>query len=234
MAVADQTRVKKRLLEILNLADAGTYSTTLSARNKTHSTTAIDDAITEAGMTVLKTCAESPSSEYKSALISTVTITHGSQLPDHIGKVAFVEIQAYSGAPFRRAEQRPLARIEAYRENNSLIYDSIAHDTQGSTLSGYYDIWENKIYFTGNSCRIGIATVTRADTATKIPEVLENCWIGLSVEGCVKAGEGNVTLEVANFHGTRARQTLAEITGIVPKRVYREVSDPKPSSEIQS
>ena len=213
MPVADQIRVKKRVLEILNLADAGTYSVTLSPRNKTHNTLAVDDAILDAGLAVLKTIAESPASEYRRALISVVAVNHGEQLPEHIGKVAFVQIQAFDGASYRRAEQRPLARIEAYRENTLSIYDAIDHNQDGSTLGGYYDIWENKIYFTGFAASVGIASVARADVATKMPEVLEHTQIGLAVENCVKAGEGNVTMEVARWHGDRARQTLAEIKG---------------------
>lgn len=204
---ADFTRIKKRVTEILNACDAGAYSATLSTRNKTRNATAIEDACYEAGLKVIQTIA-SFDNEFRPAFVSTVNVTHGDLLPAHLGKPVYVEIQKYSGAGWATADQKDYHKIESYRNNTAKIYDAIDHNVQNSSLSGYYDISENRIYFTGYAARVGLATATRADVATEIPDFFENTVIKLAVGNALKAGEGAILLNIAQIYTSQAENDL--------------------------
>jgi hypothetical protein len=113
---------------------------------------------------------------------------YGSFLPDHQGQPAYVEIQKYSGGPYEQgADEKSYLEIESMR-NNPNIYDPAGKGSQrfGSSLGGYFDIWERKFYFTGFAARVGLAQVSRADVATKVPEMLEPVWVKLSVGKAAK------------------------------------------------
>jgi hypothetical protein len=227
---ADQTRVLKRVTEILNLCDPGTYSAVISARNKTRNSAAIADFVTEAGLIIARTLAATPS-EFRQAFVGAAhTPAYRAFLPEHHGQPVYVEIEKYAGGPWRDADKGDYRRIESWRENAHLQYDDVAHDQQGSTLAGYYDIWEKRIYFTGNACRLGLATFTRADFAAKIPETFENTWVRLGVGESAKAGDGGYTATIAGMYGAKGMNDLAEFrTG---QRIFAEVSDPEPTSAL--
>lgn len=227
--VADFTRIKARVTEILNACDPGTVSATVSTRNKTRNATAIEYACYEAGLTVLQAIGAIPN-EFRSALVEAVEVNHSDLLPEHLGQPAYIEIQRYSGAGWREAEQRNLQKIEAYRENHLNVYDNIDHDQEGSSLSGLADIWENKVYFTGYACRVGLATASRADVLTKIPDVMEPIVVKLAIGNCPKFGEGGIGLAVAQGYATRGENDLLEFKG--GKRKFAEVSIPEPTSQI--
>lgn len=226
---ADQNRVLSRVTEILNLCDPGTYSAVLSSRNKTRNATAIQDFTIEAGLDLLRGIGETPN-EFRSALVNQVSLTNGAFLPDHVGDPAYIEIQKYNGATWDQGKRRNYQKIESYRKNENHIYDDIDHDEEGSTLSGYYDLWEKRFYFTGFAARAGLVQIARADTATKIPEILEPIWVKLAVGNSAKAGDGTYSASQAGIYGTQGRSDLAEFkTG---RRSFPEVSDPEPTSAI--
>lgn len=224
------TRGQQRVTEILNACAAGTISSTLSSRNKTRNATAIEYAGYEAGLIVLQAIGSTPN-EFRSLLVgSPVTVTHGDLLPEHLGNPVSVEIQRYSGAPWREAERRDWQKIESYRVNEENTFDPINHNEEGSDLSGYFDFWEKKIYFTGYACRVKLATAARADVLTKIPDVLEPVVIKLWVGNCPKAGEGLITMEIARWYETKGDRDLQEFKN--GKRQFAEVSSNQPMSEV--
>lgn len=226
---ADQNRVLTRVTEILNLCAPGTYSATLSPRIRTRNAAAIQDFTIEAGLDLLRAIGETPN-EYRSALVAEVTPAHMTQLPDHTGDPVFVEIQKYDGGPWEAAERRDYKKIDAYRHNNNDIYSDLDHDQQGSELAGFYDIWEKRFYFTGFAARIGLVQIARADTETKIPEILEPVWVRLAVGNSAKAGDGTYSQTMAGIYGQRGMAELAEFKG--GRRAFPEVSDPEPTSAI--
>jgi hypothetical protein len=221
---ADLARIQSRVTEILNACDPATFSSTVSARNKTRNATAIGHACTEAGLRVLHTIVEPTTSEFRKAFLVTETITHGGQLPERIGKLAAVEIQPYSGAPWQQGEHKDYRKIEAYRRNAGFIYGSVAHDRRGSSLSGFYDVQNGVLYFTGYAARIVIARVDRDDVATKVPDVFEPVVIKLAVGNCLKAGEGAFVVAMADRYARSAEADLMAWKG--GKRNYREFEDP--------
>lgn len=226
---ADITRVTKRVLDILNASDAGTYSATVSSRNKTRAQASVDDAIIEAGLQIVSTIAAYPN-EFRAAFVAPVNVTHGQLLPDHLGAPVYVEIQKYASADWTEAKQKNYLKVQSLRRNESKIYDKLDHDVNGSSLSGYADIWERKVYFTGYAARVGLATAVRADVATKIPDILEPTLIKLSAANCLKAGEGAYLVNIAESYFNKAQFDLAEFRG--GKRTFREVSTPEPTSEV--
>lgn len=227
---ANETRVVARVTEILNLCEPRTFSPTISPRIKTRNAEAISTFVTEAGLMLLKTIAETPGNEYRVGLVNQVTLTNGQMLPEHQGTPVYVEIQPYPSADYIQGMRRDYRKIESYRLNPSNVYDSKNHNVAGSTLSGFYDIWEKKFFFTGNAARVGLAQVVRADVTTKIPEVFENTWIKLSIGQAAKSGSGAYDLNLINKYGQEAMMDLQEFkTG---KRQFPEVSDPEPTSAV--
>lgn len=204
---ADFTRIKKRVTEILNACDAGSYSATLSTRNKTRNATAIEDACYEAGLKVMMVLASFPN-EFRQDFVDAVSISHQDELPAHLGKPAYVEIQRYSGASWTTGDQKDKHKIESYRLNRLKVYDDKDHDVQDSSLSGYYDISDGKFYFTGYAARIGLATASRSDVTSKIPDFFENTVIKLAVGNALKAGEGAILFNIAQMYSQQGENDL--------------------------
>jgi hypothetical protein len=233
MPNADQTRVLNRVTEILNLCEPGTFSSTLSTRNKTRSDTAIATFVTEAGLEILQMLAETPN-EYRHNFVNEVVPTYGDFLPDHQGQPAYVSIQKYPGGPYEQGDDaKSYLQIESMR-NNANVYDPTgkAHNISGSSLGGYFDIWERRFYFTGNAAKVGLAQVTRADVATKIPELLEPVWIKLSVGKAAKSGTGAYDAEVIKTYGSEAANDMAEFKQ--GRRIFSEASDPESADEVHA
>lgn len=182
-------------------------SATLSTRNKTRSADAIEAACYEAGLKVIQTIASFPN-EFRQAFVATSTINNGDSLPAHLGKPAFIEIQKYSGADWEAGDQKDFHKVVSYRANRNKIYDAIDHNIINSSLSGYYDISEGKFYYTGYAARIGLATASRSDVTTKIPDFFENTVVKLAVGNALKAGEGGILLNIAQIYTQQAENDL--------------------------
>ena len=152
---ADRTRVINRTLEILNLVAPATYGGAISSRNKTRNLTALTDMVDEAGLQILKAIAERPN-EFRYPFLANVTVTtSGTQMPAHLGPPASILITLYEDGPVKEADRRDYRRIQSYRENLNEIYDNTAnHNEFGSSLAGYYDIWDDRFYFTGFSATL--------------------------------------------------------------------------------
>lgn len=222
---ADRDRVLKRTTEMLNLCDPGTYSATLSARNKTRNATAIADFVDEAGLMILKAIAERPN-EYRYQFLEETTVTaSGEEMPVHIGPPAAINITLYSGGPTVMGKQRAYDKIESYRLHPEL-YDPSgkAHNVNGSSLAGLYDIWEDRFFFTGYNASLSLARLpVRADNATLIPEVMENTWIRLSMGEAAKVGTGGYEANLIGAYGQKGMADLQEFkTG---SRVFTEVDE---------
>lgn len=233
MPNADQTRVLDRVTEILNLCDPGTFSSTISTRNKTRNETAISTFVTEAGLEILQMLAETPN-EYRHNFVAETTPSHGDFLEDHQGQPVYVLIQKYATGPFEEgSDAKSYLEIESMR-NNPNIYDpaGIAHNAVNSSLAGYYNIWERKFYFTGNAAKVGLAQVARADVADSIPEILEPVWVKKSVGKALKSGLGAYDAEVVKMYGGEADGDMAEFKQ--GRRIFSEASDPESKAEVHA
>jgi hypothetical protein len=232
---ADRDRVLKRVTEMLNLCAPGTYSATLSSRNKTRNATAIADFVDEAGLKICTAIADRPNEFRYNFLANSATITtSGDAMPAHLGPPAAVKITLYSGGTVRDGARRDYRKIQSYRELPN-IYDpaGLAHNVAGSTLSGYYDIWDDRFFFTGFSAVLSLARLpVRADNLTLIPELMENTWIRLAMGEAAKVGTGGYESNIIASYGARGTQDLEEFKN--GGRVFTEVDDPKPQSAIHN
>lgn len=226
---ASETRVRKRVTELLNLCDPATYSITISARNKTRNTIAIKDFCAEAGLMILKAIAERPNEfRYQFLANSTPITTSGDAMPAHLGPPAAVKITPYTGGTVVEGRRSNYDKIQSYRENIENIYDAIDHDQSGSTLSGLYDIWDDRFFFTGKSAVLSLARLpVRADNATLIPEIMENTWIRLAMGEAAKVGIGDYASRLIAEYGARGMRELEDFKQ--GGRVFTEVDVPQQS-----
>jgi hypothetical protein len=237
---ADRSRVLDRVTEILNLCVPGGYTSTLSPRNKTRNEDAIADFVDEAGLMILKAMAERPN-EFRYLLLTDTSAitTSGNAVPlvndqPHLGPPAAVKITLSSGGTVREGRRLDREKIQSYRELPQ-IYDpnGKAHNAVGSTLGGYYDLWDDIFYFTGYSAVLSLARMpVRAETATLIPGILENPWIRLAVGEAAKVGTGGYEQNIIGEYGTRGQNDLAEFKA--GGRVFKEVDEPKPTSAVHN
>lgn len=236
---ADRARVLKRVTELLNLCDAAAYSATLSTRNKTRNATAIADFIDEAGLMILRSIAERPNEfRYLLAYDTSAITARGAAVPassggqPHLGPPIAVRITLSNGGIVRDGERRDYRKLQSYIELPN-IYDpaGIAHDAVGSTLGGFYDIWNDKFYFTGYSAVLSLARMpVRAETATLTPGVMENPWIRLAMGEAAKVGTGGYEANIIAEYGKRGQNDLEEFKN--GGRQFTEVDDPKPTSAV--
>jgi hypothetical protein len=225
---ASEARVLKRVTEMLNLVDAGTYSSTISSRNKTRNALAIADFVAEAGLMITKAIAERPNEFRRTFLSDTTVTTSGNQMPPHLGPPAKVAITPYAGGTPMEGRRTSFDKIESYRENPENVYDPIDHDQEGSTLAGLYDIWDDRFFFTGESAVLSLARPpVRADNATAIPEFMENTWIRLGIGESAKVGVSDYATRLITEYGARGKADLEEFKA--GGRVFTEVDVPQQS-----
>jgi hypothetical protein len=228
---ADQTRVLTRLIEILNLTNPGGYAASLNVRNKTRNLTALTDTVIEAGLMICKAIAERPN-EFRQPFLEDHEITDsGELLPVHIGPPASVKI-TLGGDVVREGKRLDYRKIESYRENPNQIYDEIAHDEEGSSLGGLYDLWNDRFFFTGASATVSLARQpVRGDTSL-IPLVFEPTWVALSIGNANKVGTGGYETAIINAYAARGQQDLQDFIG--GRTQFDEIADPQPISAVHT
>lgn len=224
--MANRELVLKRVTEVLNLCDPGTYSKTISARNKTRNASAIADATDEAGLMIITAITERPN-EFRSdfaRIVVLATDTSGDQLPEHIGPPLSIEIMPSSGGDWVEAEKSDREKIQSYRLNPELVYDEVAHTNAASKLSGKYDIWENRFFFTGFQARLSLVYPPSRSDVGFIPDHMEPIWIRLAIGNNGKVGTGDYDMGLI---GSYWKQGLADLEAWKNgHRVFTEVDEP--------
>lgn len=218
MAVSQAT-VLKRVTELLNRCAGGTYSATIASHNLDRNATALSDTSAEAALMIGRAIIANPEHVHRNVFVSAspTSLTHAGELPDMAGQPSLVEIQPYSGAGFITGQLRDVQQIDSYRSNPSNIYDPIAHDTQGSTLSGYYAISNGRIYFAGYAARAYFPVLTTAGVVSLIPDEYENTWVALTMGLSIK--EGDNLFPIGQYymqHGERDLQAITQMGVIQP------------------
>lgn len=139
---ADRTRVLARVTEILNLCDPGTYSSTLSTRNKTRNAGAIADFVDEAGMRILEAIAKRPNEfRYLFAATSSEITTRPLPLPPHLGPLMAVRITPYNGSTtILEGDRRDRLKIQSYIDNPHKLYGAIDHNMSSAGVTSSYDV----------------------------------------------------------------------------------------------
>jgi hypothetical protein len=188
----DLSKVRTRVTQLLNAmtqnAD-GTpvYSSTVGDARRHASD--ISDAVDEAAVEIMKACCESQDAGLRQPFMAYSSVAHGDRLPQHYGPAGAVEIKAYSGAAWASGVPRPAAEIASLRDNPNSIYSDIAHDTEGSTIAGFFDLIDDVLSFTGYAARVPLATFVRADGATLLPDFSEPACIRIALGLLEKLGD---------------------------------------------
>ncbi len=242
---ASYTRVYNRCIEKLNIGTAA-YDGTINPRNKTRNAGDIAASVIEAGLMIVQTLASIPN-EYRANFYVETAIAYGAQVPAHLGKIVGVKVQKYDTADFTEARQRNYEKIESYRQTidglDNNAYSNIPHDQIGSPLGGFYDIWNDTFYFTGNAAKITVAIAGRNDVynaanaslptplpTSKIPVFMEPIWTKLAFGNTLKTGEGGTVIAIADRYYNQGMSDLNEFKG--GKRVFAEADEPAPAMEV--
>lgn len=207
----DLATIRGRLIAALNAATAGTWATT--ATDPRRNDTELDKLILAADAQVCKARASTLGDGYRSLFLSDSSdLSHGDTLPDHLGDIEQVRIKLVSTDTDYKAgrfdEGVELADIENWRANPGSIYGT-AHDAANSSLSGFYVVQGDQVFFTGYRARCKIANVVRS-AACQAPDVDEDTVFGLALGNAVKEGDTGVFMPTAVQD---ARTQLAAIQG---------------------
>lgn len=215
----DLTVAQKRVTALLNAnaknADGSMVYSTAVADDRRHATEILDN-VTEAALVVLRAIAETPSNGNRNSLMAdSAEIVHRGRIPDHIGPIGVVKIQAFADDEFKPGLKRPAHEIESYRTNANSFYAETAHDQQdengfASPLAGFWDVLADELFYTGSSARVPVANFTRADAATKVPDAYEDVVVALGFSLSVKTGDINLGAMASHFQGY-ANNALVEI-----------------------
>lgn len=151
----------------------------------------IDTAVDGAALATLQAACEGVHPARQAFIVNT-TVTHAAALPLHYGAIGVPVITPYDGAAFTiQGVRKSVDDISAYRINESNIYGSVAHNlangTKASQLAGYYAHVNGIFYFTGFSCVVPLAILTRSST-TSVPDVFEPTIIKLAMGSLAKDG----------------------------------------------
>lgn len=117
-------------------------------------------------------------------------LAHGDTIPAHIGEIEAVRIEPYSGGTEVPAEYTSRENIRLWRANTANIFDAVAHNQNGSALSGYCNITNNTIYFTGHAANVKVCTYDPDHTtpALQVDEMFESAVVAGTVVRLNKIG----------------------------------------------
>lgn len=216
---ADETTVKQRITEALNVVSPGTFSTMVDSNYKDRVAAAITEYSREGAMMIARAIVSNARHTHRNLFISgtPTALTHQGELPDMAGEMDLIEIELYSGGAYTTGTPASVQQIESYRLNPSNLYGSLAHTTQNSPLSGYYNIKNGRIYFTGNAARGYFPSIVRTTVTTLIPDEYEGSWFLLGMGFALK--EGDNLLPIAQYYmelGMRDLQAIASMSIIQP------------------
>lgn len=145
-------------------------------------------------------------------MAASVDLAHGDELPDCVGEYGPVEIQIGSTATWVLGQPCD-SEIEILmrRENAGNMFGATAHNVDGSSIGGFYNIRRPKIYFTGTKARIWVGSFipNYAAPALQAPDIYLNAVVVGAVARLRK--EGDVTPDVFVMAGQLFGAYLAMI-----------------------
>lgn len=211
---ATELTVRKRVTEILNACSPGTFSEAVDFDYNDRNSQAIQQAVKEGALQIARAIVINPDHAHRGLYVSgtPTSVTHGQELPDMAAELDLVEIELYSGGTWQTGVLRTIQQIESYRLNPNNLYSTIAHNAQGSPLSGYYALSNSKIYFTGNACRVYYPVIDDATVTGLIPDEYEGTWVALAIARTVK--EGDNLYPIAQYYYQIGAADLAAISAM--------------------
>lgn len=148
-------------------------------------------ALIETESEVVRTLCEAYHPMRNTFLAWSADLANGAQIPAHYGQVEAVQIKPYAAAgSYVLGEATSRDNIRAWRTNTALVFDALAHDVNGSALSGYYNITNQTLTFTGNVAQVKICTYTPnyATPALQIDDSLDTVIVAGTIVRLNKLG----------------------------------------------
>lgn len=159
---ADFYTVYRRLVASLNAGPASAFTAVLDDPRR--SPGELFASVQAADDEVCTLRAETEGGSNRTLFLSeTAELEHGATLPDRLGPPTQIKIQHISAGAWRAGKfdkNLDLADIERWRDNTGSLYGA-AHDAANSSLSGFYLVLGDEIYFTGHRAKAKVATFTR-------------------------------------------------------------------------
>jgi hypothetical protein len=188
MATSDITKITARVSWILG-SHGSSFDATISDDRFIQEE--IRRAIVETEAEIVRAACESYHPMRTSFLSWSTDLSDGDTLPAHIGQVEAVRIKPYSGSlTYNSGESTSRSNIKHWRTNTNNIFDTIAHDANGSNLSGYFNITNETIRFTGNVAQVKVCSYEPdyATPALQIEDQFDNLLVAGTIPRLNKLG----------------------------------------------
>lgn len=161
MAVADLTRIQKRVVQLLNARPSDiNYATTPSGRNSAYAgSQELADAILEAdAMVVMDGYLSVPNHPQRQQfLVVSGNLANGAQVPLCVGVISRVDVTNDSGSNWTPAIESTKDDVLMGRSLNAATIPYIASDA----MRGFYAIADDSIYHTDQLARIYLPQFTK-------------------------------------------------------------------------
>lgn len=146
MAASDIDKIVARVLWLIG-ARSSTFVTVVS--DDRFVLEEVQRAVIETEAEIVRAVCESYHPMRNQFLTWSDDLDNGDPLPPYIGQIDTVKIEPYAGGSDIFAEATSRENIRLWRANTNNIFDTIAHNANGSSLSGYFNITNDTIFFTG-------------------------------------------------------------------------------------
>lgn len=165
---------------------------TVGSHNNTFSDTVADDrmiqedvrrALIETEAEVARALIEAYHPMRTQFLAWSSDLASGDTIPAHIGQVEAVRIEPYDGGSYVQGESTSRENIKLWRANTSSVFDALAHNVNGSALSGYYNITNQTIVFTGFAAQVKTGTYSPDYTTPALQ--IDNQFDNILVAGTI-------------------------------------------------
>lgn len=157
MAISDLEKIVARVSWIIGARDTAFDDTTADDRFLTEE---IQRAVLETEADVVRALCEGYHPMRLNFLDWSSDLNNEDPVPSHLGDIEAVRIKAYSGGSYELAEATSRSNIKDWRDNTGLMFDALAHDANGSSLAGYFNLTNETITFTGYRAQVKICDYT--------------------------------------------------------------------------
>ena len=208
MATSDLTKITGRVLWLLG-SHNGSFNDTVA--DDRFIAEEIKRAIVETEAEIVRDLCESYHPMRLPFLALSADLENGDGVPEHIGQIEAVWIlpTSTSNDPIL-AESTSRSNILAWRENHNNVFDAADHDQAGSSLTGYFNITNDTITFTGYRAQVNICTYIPNYSALQIDNAFDGMLVAGTIPKLNKIGvEQSLVATQANIYA-QMRSTLRE------------------------
>jgi hypothetical protein len=187
MATSDISQIAARVIWILG---SGGTVFNASVDDDRFVLEEIERAVIETEAEVVRALCEASHPKRTTFLAWSADLANGDLIPTHIGQVEAVQIKPYTAGTFALGERTTRTNIKLWRANTNNMFDTLAHDANGSILAGYFNVTNETITFTGSSAQAKICTYSPdyASPALQVDAQFDDLLVAGSVPRLNKLG----------------------------------------------